>query len=122
MNPQKPMPGLSALLHSLDGLGAGQQIMLKLAPPGQDDFHAELVRDPRVPKMVALSGGCSRAEGNALPARNRGVIAGFSRACRRAVRAATGRGLRCRARRGHPGHPRSLANLETQGVNRCNSE
>jgi hypothetical protein len=84
----KPMPGLSTLLRSRDGLGAGQQVMLKLT----------------------------------LPARSRGVIAGFSRACRGVVRAATGRGLRRRARRGHPGHLRSLANLETKGVNRCNSE
>ena len=54
--------------------------MLKLTLPSQDDFYAELVRDPRVLKVVALSGGYGRAEGNALLARNHGVIASFSRA------------------------------------------
>jgi fructose-bisphosphate aldolase class I len=70
----------AALQQSLGGLSAGQQVMLKLTLPSQDDFYAELVRDPRVLKVVALSGGYGRAEGNALLARNRGVIASFSRA------------------------------------------
>jgi len=69
-----------ALRRALAGLGAGQQVMLKLTLPSQDDFYAELVRDPRVLKLVALSGGYSRAEGNALLVRNHGVIASFSRA------------------------------------------
>ena len=68
------------LRQALAGLGAGQQVMLKLTLPSQDDFYAELVRDPRVLKLVALSGGYSRAEGNARLARNHGVIASFSRA------------------------------------------
>ena len=54
--------------------------MLKLTLPSQDDFYAELVHDPRVLKVVALSGGYSRAQGNALLARNPGVVASFSRA------------------------------------------
>jgi fructose-bisphosphate aldolase, class I len=70
----------AALLRALGGLQSGQQVMLKLTLPSQDDFYAELVRDPRVLKVVALSGGYSRAEGNALLARNPGVIASFSRA------------------------------------------
>jgi len=69
-----------ALRRALAGLGAGQQVMLKLTLPSQDDFYAELVRDPRVLKVVALSGGYRRAEGTALLARNHGVIASFSRA------------------------------------------
>ena len=68
------------LQQALGGLGAGQQVMLKLTLPSVDDFYAELTRDPRVLKVVALSGGYSRAEGNALLARNHGVIASFSRA------------------------------------------
>ena len=72
---------LKAALHkALEGLSAGQQVMLKLTLPSQDDLYAELTRDPRVLKLVALSGGYSRAEGNALLARNHGVIASFSRA------------------------------------------
>jgi fructose-bisphosphate aldolase class I len=70
----------AALQQALGGLGAGQRVMLKLTLPSRDDFYADLVRDPRVLKLVALSGGYSRAEGNALLARNHGVIASFSRA------------------------------------------
>ena len=70
----------AALQQALAGLGTGQQVMLKLTLPSQDNFYAELVSDPRVLKVVALSGGYGRAEGNALLARNHGVIASFSRA------------------------------------------
>jgi fructose-bisphosphate aldolase class I len=70
----------AALQQALAGLGDGRQVMLKLTLPSQDDFYAELVRHPRVLKVVALSGGYSRAEGSALLARNHGVIASFSRA------------------------------------------
>jgi fructose-bisphosphate aldolase, class I len=69
-----------ALRDAFTGLGAGQQVMLKLTLPSQDDFYADFVRDARVLKVVALSGGYSRAEGNALLARNHGVVASFSRA------------------------------------------
>lgn len=61
-------------------LGAGQQVMLKLTLPSRDDFHAEPVGDLRVRKVVARSGGYSRSDGNALLARNHGVIASLSRA------------------------------------------
>jgi fructose-bisphosphate aldolase class I len=70
----------AALQQALSGLSAGQQVMLKLTLPSRDNFYAELTRDPRVLKVVALSGGYSRTEGNALLARNHGVIASFSRA------------------------------------------
>jgi fructose-bisphosphate aldolase class I len=81
--PDKPQAEalLKAELHqALAGLGKGQQVMLKLTLPNQDDLYVELVRDPRVLKVVALSGGYARAAGNALLARNHGVIASFSRA------------------------------------------
>jgi fructose-bisphosphate aldolase, class I len=68
------------LQKALGGLSAGQQVMLKLTLPSVDGFYADLVRNPRVLKLVALSGGYSRSEGNALLARNHGVIASFSRA------------------------------------------
>jgi len=70
----------AALQQALGGLSARQQVMLKLTLPSRDDFYAELTRDPRVLKVVALSGGYARAEANALLARNHGVIASFSRA------------------------------------------
>jgi fructose-bisphosphate aldolase class I len=54
--------------------------MLKLTLPEEDNFYAELVEHPNVLKVVALSGGYSREEANARLARNKGVIASFSRA------------------------------------------
>jgi fructose-bisphosphate aldolase class I len=54
--------------------------MFKLTLPEEDDFYRVLVEHPRVLKVVALSGGYSRAEANARLARNPGVVASFSRA------------------------------------------
>ena len=68
------------ILDQLDALPGGQQIMLKLTIPTQDDFYADLVSHPKVLRVVALSGGYSRDEANARLARNHGVIASFSRA------------------------------------------
>lgn len=68
------------ILRHLDAFPEGRQIMLKLSLPEVDDFYAPLVDHPGVMKVVALSGGHSRDEANALLARNRGVIASFSRA------------------------------------------
>ncbi|MBI1352652.1 MAG: fructose bisphosphate aldolase [Actinomycetales bacterium] len=70
----------AAFDEALDSLEDGQQIMLKLTLPSTDDFYADLVADPRVLRVVALSGGYSRAEADALLRRNHGVVASFSRA------------------------------------------
>jgi fructose-bisphosphate aldolase, class I len=69
-----------ALLARLDELGDGQDVMLKLTLPEEDGFHTELLEHPRVLRVVALSGGYSRADADARLARNPGVIASFSRA------------------------------------------
>lgn len=69
-----------ALLAALDALPADQQIMLKLSLPTVDNFYLPLVEHPRVLRVVALSGGHARDAANAILARNRGVIASFSRA------------------------------------------
>ena len=69
-----------ALLAGLDALPEGQQVMLKLSLPTVANFYAPLVDHPRVLKVVALSGGYSRDQANALLAQNRGIIASFSRA------------------------------------------
>lgn len=69
-----------ALLRGLDALPEGQQVMLKLSLPTVDNFYAPLVDHPKVLKVVALSGGHSREAANAILARNRGIIASFSRA------------------------------------------
>lgn len=71
---------LSELTAHLDALGDGPPVMLKLSLPTVDDLYAPLVAHPRVLRVVALSGGYSRDEANALLARNHGVIASFSRA------------------------------------------
>lgn len=70
----------AALLKQLDALTGGQKVMLKLTIPSVNGFYAELVKHPRVVRVVALSGGYSRDESNALLAKNPGVIASFSRA------------------------------------------
>jgi fructose-bisphosphate aldolase class I len=54
--------------------------MLKLTLPEEDGFHRELLEHPRVLRVVALSGGYSRAEADARLTRNPGVTASFSRA------------------------------------------
>lgn len=70
----------AAILRHLDALPAGQQVMLKLSLPTVDNFYAPLIAHPKVLKVVALSGGHSRADANAILARNKGMIASFSRA------------------------------------------
>jgi fructose-bisphosphate aldolase class I len=70
----------AALLAELDALDADQQVMLKLTLPDQDGFYTAMVEHPRVLRVVALSGGYTRAEANAALARNHGVVASFSRA------------------------------------------
>ena len=70
----------AALLKGLDALEGEQKIMLKLSIPTVPGFYSELVKHPRVLRVVALSGGYSRDESNALLAQNPGVIASFSRA------------------------------------------
>jgi fructose-bisphosphate aldolase class I len=68
------------ILAELDKLPADQQVMLKLTIPDVDNLYADLVKHPRVLKVVALSGGYSRDEANKRLARQNGMIASFSRA------------------------------------------
>jgi fructose-bisphosphate aldolase, class I len=70
----------AAISENLNALPAGKLVMLKLTPPDQNEFYADLVKHPKVLKVVALSGGYSREEGNNRIRRNHGVIASFSRA------------------------------------------
>ena len=69
-----------SLLNHLNKLSDTQNVMLKLSIPTQADLYQELVAHPRVLKVVALSGGYSRDEANSLLAKNKGIIASFSRA------------------------------------------
>ena len=69
-----------SLLNHLNKLSDTQNVMLKLSIPTQANLYQELVAHPRVLKVVALSGGYSRDEANNLLAKNKGIIASFSRA------------------------------------------
>jgi len=70
----------AAIREELDRLPADHLVMLKLTLPEKDDLYADLVKHPRVVRVVALSGGYSRDEGNRRLRRNHGVVASFSRA------------------------------------------
>ena len=71
---------LAELTKALDALPAGERVMLKLTIPVEANMFKPLVDHPAVLKVVALSGGFSRAEACAELARNQGMIASFSRA------------------------------------------
>jgi fructose-bisphosphate aldolase class I len=69
-----------ALLAKLNALPKGQLVFLKLTLPEQDNFYIEFVKHPAVVRVLALSGGYSRQEGDERLRKNRGIIASFSRA------------------------------------------
>lgn len=68
------------LLAELAQQPASAPIMLKLTLPETDGFYSDLVAHASVLRVVALSGGYSRVDANARLARNKGMIASFSRA------------------------------------------
>ena len=70
----------AAILDELHALPVGQLVMLKLTLPDKDDLYAEFVKHPQVVRVVALSGGYTREEGNERLRRNHGIVASFSRA------------------------------------------
>ena len=69
-----------ALQERIEALPDGAAVMLKLTIPNQPGRYADLAADPRVLRVLALSGGYSRDEACALLARDPGMIASFSRA------------------------------------------
>ncbi|MBV8442450.1 MAG: fructose bisphosphate aldolase [Hyphomicrobiales bacterium] len=71
---------LAALSKGLDALPAGRKVMFKLTLPEAPDFYMPLIKDRRVLRVVALSGGYTRAEACGRLAANHGMIASFSRA------------------------------------------
>ncbi len=70
----------AGIMKRLDELPDGQLVMLKLTIPTRDNLYADCIRHPRVLKVVALSGGYSREEANQRLARQKGMVASFSRA------------------------------------------
>ncbi len=69
-----------AILRHLDDVPEGQEVMLKLTLPDDANVYQALVDHPKVMRVVALSGGYSRAEATARLSKNTGIIASFSRA------------------------------------------
>ena len=70
----------AGIREELDKLDPDQPVMLKLTLPDEDNFYREFVEHPRVVRVVALSGGYTRAEANERLARQNGMVASFSRA------------------------------------------
>ncbi len=71
---------LEELCSQLSAMPGTDKIMLKLSLPVTPGHFDALVDHPRVMRVVALSGGFSRAEACIELAKNRGIIASFSRA------------------------------------------
>ncbi|MBN9787723.1 fructose bisphosphate aldolase [Pseudonocardia sp. TMWB2A] len=71
---------LDELTKALDALPGDDKVMLKLSIPAKAGLYDSLVDHPRVARVVALSGGFSRSEACTELAKNRGMIASFSRA------------------------------------------
>ena len=71
---------LREVLANLDDVADGEQVMLKLSIPAEASLFEPLIAHPKVLRVVALSGGFSRADACAELAKNPGMIASFSRA------------------------------------------
>jgi len=71
---------LAELTRKLDAFPDGHKVMLKLTIPDVPDLYAPLVNHKRVTRVVALSGGYTRADACKRLSANHGMIASFSRA------------------------------------------
>ncbi|MEP6870096.1 MAG: fructose bisphosphate aldolase [Novosphingobium sp.] len=71
---------LEELLKALDAMNDEDKVMLKLSLPVVPGLFDPLVNHPRVLRVVALSGGFKRPEACVQLAKNKGIIASFSRA------------------------------------------
>jgi fructose-bisphosphate aldolase class I len=79
---------LDEILKALDALPPeGEQVMLKLSLPVVPGTFDPLVAHPKVLRVVALSGGYERPEACVELAKNKGIIASFSRALLQDLRA-----------------------------------
>ena len=68
------------IVERLDALGPDELVMLKLTLPEQENLYAECIAHRNCLRVVALSGGYSRDEANRRLARQKDMIASFSRA------------------------------------------
>jgi fructose-bisphosphate aldolase class I len=71
---------LNELITQLSAMPGTEKVMLKLSLPVKPGLFDPLVNHPRVLRVVALSGGYNRPDACAELAKNRGIVASFSRA------------------------------------------
>ena len=71
---------LAELKGKLVALPDGSKVMLKLTIPDVPDLYSALINHKRVARVVALSGGYTRADACKRLSANHGMIASFSRA------------------------------------------
>jgi fructose-bisphosphate aldolase, class I len=71
---------LAELTRNLEAAPTGPRVMFKLTLPDVPDLYLPLTKHRRVVRVVALSGGYTRAVACKRLAANHGVIASFSRA------------------------------------------
>jgi fructose-bisphosphate aldolase, class I len=71
---------LAELTRNLDAQPDGPRVMFKLTLPDVSDLYLPLTKHRRVTRIVALSGGYTRAEACKRLSANHGMIASFSRA------------------------------------------
>lgn len=70
----------SEIIKQLSAIGKDVKVMLKLSIPTEDNFYSDLMNDPHIVRIVALSGGYTQDEANEKLSHNNGLIASFSRA------------------------------------------
>ena len=77
---------LGTIKEHLAKLPADAKIMFKITIPTVDNLYEGIMKDPHVIRVVALSGGYTQDDANEKLARNRGLIASFSRALAQELR------------------------------------
>ena len=70
----------SEVMKELAALPDDTKVMFKFTIPSVDNYYKEVMEDKHVVKVVALSGGYEREDACERLARNKGMIASFSRA------------------------------------------
>lgn len=68
------------IFNQLAALDKDVKVMLKLSIPTENDFYQDLMDNPHIVRVVALSGGYSQSEANEKLSHNHRLIASFSRA------------------------------------------
>lgn len=68
------------IIKELETMNENQKLMFKFTIPTEANLYSDLVNFPCVLRIVALSGGYSREDANALLSKNQNMIASFSRA------------------------------------------